>query len=71
MLRHTTNPVERALAMVIVARAIADHAAAAAAATRDGNTAELVSAEQVLTASLEHLHRVRADSYQHDAAAEA
>ncbi|WP_420367181.1 hypothetical protein [Curtobacterium sp. L1-20] len=68
MLRHTAEPVERALAMVIVARAIADHAATTAAGTRDGDPAELASAERVLTAALEHLHRVRHGSYHQDTA---
>lgn len=65
MLHHTDTPVERALAMVIVARGIADHAAGAAAASWDGNTVELVSAERVLDAALQHLHDVRTDSYHH------
>lgn len=69
MLRHTDGPVERALALVIVTRAIADHAAHTAADRRNGDTAELASAERVLTAALQHLHDVRTASYHHDTTA--
>lgn len=37
MLRYTTDPVERALAMVIVTRAVADHAAGEATAHPRGS----------------------------------
>lgn len=65
MLRHTDTPVERALALVIITRAIADHAADQVAARTTGDTIELVGAEKVLTAALQHLHAVRNDSYPH------
>ncbi|WP_420367199.1 hypothetical protein [Curtobacterium sp. L1-20] len=66
MLRHTDSPVERALALVIVARAIADHAAGTTAAhRRETSTVELAGAERVLSAALEHLHTVRTDTYRH------
>jgi hypothetical protein len=63
LLRHTGSPVERALALVIVARVIADHAADIAASKRGASTAELAGAERVLTAALEHLHAVRNDNH--------
>jgi hypothetical protein len=65
MLRHTGDPVERALALVIIARSVADHAAASAANTRGGDTAELEGTERILTTTLEHLHRMRATAYHH------
>jgi hypothetical protein len=64
MLRHTDTPVERALALVVITRAIADHAHAAAGA-RAGETTELAGAEKVLTAALQHLYAVRNYSYPH------
>jgi hypothetical protein len=33
MLNHTTDPVERALGLVVIARVVADHAATTAAVT--------------------------------------
>lgn len=67
MLRHSGSPVERALALVIVARVIADHAAGVTADSRSGDTVELAGAERVLTAALQHLHDVRTTSYHHGA----
>jgi hypothetical protein len=63
MLRHTADPVERALALVIIARSVADHAAASAASSRASDTAELEGAERILTTTLEHLHRMRTTSH--------
>jgi hypothetical protein len=65
MLRHTGDPVERAIALVIIARSVADHAAASAADTRAGDVTELEGTERILTATLEHLHRMRTSSYHH------
>lgn len=59
MLRHTTTPAERALALVIIARATADHTAALIANRSAAEPTELASAERVLTAALEYLHAVR------------
>lgn len=72
MLKHTGDPVERALGLVIIARAVADHAAETAAIgqrTRTGDDAvlELRGAERVLNAALQHLQDLRADAYTHHA----
>lgn len=65
LLRHTADPVERALALVIIARTVADHAAHAAVHTPSGDTTEVVGTERVLTEALEHLHAVRNNAYPH------
>jgi len=59
MLRHTSDPVERALALVVISRAVADHAAVAASTRTSPDSLEVRGTEQVLTAALEHLHALR------------
>jgi hypothetical protein len=72
MLNHTTDPVERALGLVVIARVVADHAATTAPVTprrsrRDAtNITEVQGAERVLNAALQHLHDLRADAYTRD-----
>lgn len=63
MLRHTSDPVERALALVVIARAAADHAAFEASPRQGSQALEVTGSEQVLTAALQHLHDVRRASH--------
>jgi hypothetical protein len=71
MLRHTSDPVERALALVVIARAAADHAAVEASLYRNSHTLEVTGCERVLTAALQHLHDVRrASQYRRTSAAD-
>jgi hypothetical protein len=63
MLRHTSDPVERALALVVIARAAADHAAVEASQRHGGQTLEVTGCERILTAALQHLHDVRRASH--------
>lgn len=71
MLKHTNDPVERALALVVVARTVADYAATTAAVGPkrtirgiDG-IAEVRGAERVLNTALQHLQDLRTTSYPH------
>jgi hypothetical protein len=64
LLRDTSDPAERALALVIVARVFADHAAQTVAANADGTTAELSGTERVLSVALEHLNQTCAIAQQ-------
>ncbi|MET3452299.1 hypothetical protein [Curtobacterium sp. 1544] len=59
MVRHTSDPVERALALVVISRAVADNAAVAASARTNTGSLGIRGTEQVLTAALEHLHAIR------------
>ncbi|MBT1608491.1 hypothetical protein NY542_00120 [Curtobacterium flaccumfaciens pv. betae] len=69
MLKHTDNPVERALALVVIARTVADYAATKAAVgpkrTIHGaaGIAEVRGTERILNAALQHLQDLRTDSY--------
>lgn len=62
LLRRSPDPVERARALVLVARLVADHAAMVVATTHDGDATESRGAERVLVAALEHLRHVRTAS---------
>jgi hypothetical protein len=69
MLEHTDDPVERALALVVIARTVADYAATNAAVgpkrTIHGvhGIAEVRGAERILNAALQHLQDLRTESY--------
>jgi hypothetical protein len=65
ILRHTSDPVERALALVVICRAVADHAAVAASVRTTTGSLEVRGTEQVLTAALEHLHAIRRAVHHH------
>lgn len=69
MLKHTDDPVERALALVVIARTVADHAATNAAVGPKRGThgaadiREVRGTERILNAALQHLQDLRADTY--------
>lgn len=58
-IRRSSDPVQRAFAVVVVARTIAD-VSAVEHARRGGPAVEFASAERVLDAAMEHLRQVRA-----------
>lgn len=58
-IRRSPDPVQRAFAIVVVARTIADMSAIDQA-RRGAPSAEFSSAERVLNAAIEHLRQVRA-----------